>query len=143
MRPLKGKGHCFGIVLVLAGLIAATGNQRAAAQFIDNARPEYGSSRMTPTFPGVADYGASLGYNSVYPSVTPPPVIFPPGLPDPKPFALDPALASPQGPAALRCLAGAYVCLIEESAAKGTECSCPTDTGRISGRTETDQAARQ
>ena len=83
-------GHGRRAALVLAGLILATGTDRAAAQVTGE------TQRIYP------------GYVAPYPSVASPVIVFPPGLPDPRPFELTPA-PSAWDDTPRRCVAGSYV----------------------------------
>jgi hypothetical protein len=58
----------------------------------------------------------------------PPPVVY-----APPPVIYDPTPA-PRA-AAQSCYAGAYVCPLAAPGPVGSPCSCPTDRGRIAGRT--------
>ena len=101
--------------LVLAGLLLAAGPERAAAQVMGDPQ------RIYPGY--VAPYP--------YPSVTPPAVVFPPGLPDPRPFELAP---SARDEAPRRCVAGLYVCPASEPGPVSGPCSCPAEDGRAEGQ---------
>ena len=57
----------------------------------------------------------------------PPPVIYAPPYPAP-------AYYPPPGPPAQSCQAGPYVCPLSQPTPAGSPCSCPTETGRVGGR---------
>lgn len=145
MRPLGHGRHRFMVHLVLAALVSF-GCNGAMAQFIDNGPPGYGGPRAVPVYPpanpGYPGYGSYPGNGTGYPNGGQPALIFPPGLPEPKPFVLD-SPSDARRNVGRRCVAGAYICPADGPERTGADCSCATDTGRALGRIEPDQDADQ
>lgn len=100
---------------------------------------------------GCCHVGVGIGLGFGVPGViyappvyAPPPVVYaPPVVAYPPPYYYSqpaaPVAGDPPPPADTRvgatCYAGQYVCPLDHATAAGTQCSCPTETGRTYGRT--------
>lgn len=131
-----GRAGVHGVVAASrVALLLVAGLNGAAAQVVYGGQPR-GLAVASGVPGGYASpgYGGYPGYGAVIPqSPAPPMVVFPPGLPEPRPFELAPAPSSASD-RPRQCVAGSYVCPARGPGPVGSPCSCPAEEGRAEGR---------